>query len=95
MDVKCSNCETWNANVDYCTSCNHPVSREAILKAREVVREEKSKEIPISKLDKWIGNWKKSSNPFLKYSYKIASFIWIIYMAIVSFVLWMVALGPG
>jgi ribosomal protein L37E len=69
MDIKCSNCGTWNENVDYCTACNHPVSREAILKARDVVREEKTKEIPVPKLDKWIGNWKNSSNPILKYTY--------------------------
>lgn len=95
MQRKCSYCGFWNEAVDYCVQCNTPISSEAVRQNRQQIElDKKAKEIK-PKLDAFFERWKNSSNPILSILYKIAYGIWTVYMAIVSFIIWIVALGPG
>jgi len=95
MERKCTNCGTWNQQNDFCVQCNAPISPKEIQKVNVAKRETIINNKPKSKLDLFIVKVKNSTNPFVIVAYKTVSFLWFIYMAILSFFLWFIALGPG
>lgn len=94
MERKCSNCGEWNSNEAFCKSCNAPLSPRQVNKVRKASRAKRNK-MDKSKLDEFAYKWKHTKNPFLKLSYRVAYFFWMVYIGIISFILWFIALGPG
>jgi hypothetical protein len=58
-------------------------------------REKKRMLAPRSHLDRFIEKFKKSRNPFVKVAFAILSAIWFVYWVFLSFILWLIAAGPG
>jgi ribosomal protein L32 len=92
---KCPSCGTWNLNNDYCLNCNTLISPIIIEEEREKAREERRKNIPLSKADIFINNWKNSRFFLLRWLYKIVYTISVIFIAIASFFAWMAASPNG
>ncbi len=94
VERKCPECGTWN-NVDICTNCGADLNpkRNRVKKIREV-QKKKEEEDP-SKLEKILAQWKNTKNPFLKIAYWVGYSVWMVYMAILSAIAFMVAWGPG
>jgi methionyl-tRNA synthetase len=96
VERKCPSCGTWNKKeVDYCTNCGHLISPEII---QEKEAEEQKRKILLRKpgvLDRWFESFAQSKNPLVKLVYYILYSVWIVFSAIVGFVLYMVAAGPG
>jgi len=92
---KCTSCGTWNLDNDYCSSCNTLISPIIIEEEREKAREERRKNVPLSKTDIFINNWKNSRFFLLRWLYKIVYTISVIFIAIASFFAWMAASPNG
>lgn len=95
MERKCTNCGTWNTRNDFCVKCASPISPKEIEKVRVEKRKETLQKRPKAKLDIFIEKCKTSSNPFVRGGYHTASFLWSIYIATITFLMWCVAVGPG
>lgn len=91
---KCSSCGTWSAE-DYCPNCNALLNPLEIQKIKLQEKEEEILNTPKPKLDQFFINWKATKNPIFKFFYYIAYSFWMVYMAILSFILMVIAWGPG
>lgn len=91
--IKCTHCGTWNEKKEStefaCTECGSMIKNQ--------LKERQSKQIQFDKdqLDKWMFTIKESDNGFIKASKKIGNVIYMIFMAIVAFIAWVVAVLPG
>jgi hypothetical protein len=94
MERKCWNCGHWNTNEAFCVSCGSPIAPNQVRKVRKEKREKNFK-VDKSKLDEFAEKWKNTNNVFLKLLYKVAYLFWMLYIGIISFILWFIALGPG
>lgn len=95
MERKCTNCGTWNRNNDFCTQCAKAISPKELQKIDVVKKEKVARNARKGRLDLFVEKVKTSTNPFVIVLYKTVSFIWFVYMAILSFFLWFIAAGPG
>lgn len=95
MERKCHKCSTWNTDNDFCTNCGEAISPKEVLKKEQVQKDLKAQLIPKGKVDVLLNKFKNSKNPFVKVLYVVCFSLWTIYMAIMTFFLWFVALGPG
>lgn len=96
---KCAVCGTWNGvNELTCAKCGSIIDPEelasaeleAIQKEREIERLAKE-----TSLEKWFTKFKHSDSLIHKLIYLIGSTILTIYMAFISFFIWLIALISG
>lgn len=91
---KCPNCNTWNNDEKYCTTCNtllDPIQiEEEREKQREVIRQNST-----SKFDEFLHKWEHSNYLFLRILYKILYTIFFIFFAIAGFFAWLAASPNG
>ena len=94
VERKCGQCGTWNAE-DICISCGTDLNpkRVRIQKIREV-QKKKEEEGP-QKLEIFLSKWKNTKNPLFKLAYWGGYSVWMVYMAVLSFIALMAAWGPG
>tara|TARA_B110000211_G_C13739375_1_gene403857 strand:+ start:199 stop:489 length:291 start_codon:yes stop_codon:yes gene_type:complete len=91
---KCDSCGAWNTKTT-CETCGNELDPQKIrIKQVSNIQEEKALE-PTPKIEKFLENWKQTKNPLYKLFYWMAYSIWFVYMGIISFILFMVAWGPG
>ena len=87
-EVKCKECQTWNdADLTLCTNCG------VNLRSEEIKREEESFELfdgEPTKFERWLKRMEKSKNPLIFIPYRILKTIYVVYMAIVGFLTWLV-----
>ena len=95
MERKCKSCGVWNADEQVCKSCGTVLDPAEIRKQEHKNEESKRAAIPKSKVEKMLDQMKASSNPLVKLSYVVLKTFWLVYMAIITFILWFIALGPG
>lgn len=87
--IKCRECSEWvDSDLENCTNCG------TSLRIEEIEREEKSYKLfedeKPTKFELWMESLKKSDNLFKLGLYGILRVFYIIYMAIVGFVVWSV-----
>lgn len=92
---KCPSCNTWNKNEDYCASCSTLLSPKIIEEKREEEREERRKNIPLTKFDIFLQKWENSKYLILRILYKIVYAISVGFFAIASFFAWLAASPNG
>lgn len=84
--IKCRECATWNnADEEVCSNC------QTNLRIEEIEREEERYELfdeGPTKYELWLESLKESGHPFKLLVYSILKFFYVIYMAIVGFVVW-------
>lgn len=90
---KCPNCHQWSSwnqqKTDRCEHCGALLATETI--EREEKREKKKKE----EEDRWVFNIQPDDPPLTIFFKKIGKVGYVIFMAIVSFIVWLVAFLPG
>ena len=95
VERKCLKCGTWNKDNEYCTNCEAAVSPIVIEEIREQEREERRKNVPPSKLDIFLDNWKNSRFIVLKGLYYVLYTIAFIFFSIAGFFAWLAASPNG
>jgi hypothetical protein len=87
---KCPSCNHWNKGVStHCEKCY------SLLDKNEILREEREKIYGKPKLEKpgWLENYlektKDTTNPFVKVARFALNVGWIIYMAFITFIVWL------
>ncbi len=94
MDQKkcphCGNWSTWNRNFnDKCDHCGKALG------GRELENHEKREADIKANAENWMFFIKESDSDFTKGLKKVGNFFYTIFMAIVSFILWLIAALPG
>ena len=92
---KCTNCQTWNSDVDYCSKCGALISSTIIEEHREVKRENRRKNKAPSDLELFIKKWEGSKYLVLRILYKIVYTVAFIFFAIASFFAYLAAAPSG
>ena len=95
MERKCPQCGTWNTDNDHCTSCNATLNPELARQEAHDAREEKAANRPPDKLDILHDKMENSRWLIVRIIYRILYAVWTVFIAIVSFFMWMIAAGPG
>ena len=92
-EKKCPNCgkwSTWNQNLrDTCDHCGKTLG------GKDLEYQEKRQAQKQANEEQWIFYINESDNDFLKVLKKTGNFFYVIYMAILTFVAWVIAFLPG
>ncbi|MES2627689.1 MAG: hypothetical protein V4616_01860 [Bacteroidota bacterium] len=92
---KCPNCKTWNGDNDHCTECGYLLNYSIRLaeenKEREIEWEKKNRD----RFDEYLHRFKTSRWLPVRVLYYILYSIWFTLFALVSFLIYSVAAGPG
>ena len=92
---KCSNCGTWNGDVDYCIKCNSVVSLEEEDRIRTAKFIEEQKNRPKDKLDLLIEKYKNHNNIIVKGIFYIFYSIYIVFAGIGAFMAWLTLMSQA
>ena len=95
MIRKCPACKKWNEDNAYCKYCNEPISPQIIRDLEDEEDLKKNQPLKKSPLDKLQENIENSNNPFVIAFNKVLRLVWIVYMGILSFVIWFVTAIAG
>lgn len=96
---KCIACGKWtDSTKTHCTHCNALTDPELIAEQRRI-QDKKERTAHMlaneSKVARKIKNLQESSNPFYRLLFAIGNILFTIYMAILSFIVWLIALISG
>jgi len=96
-EKKCPVCSEWtDGNKPYCTHCGALIDPQQIAARDKKERaDEKIRYETPSRFKEFLDRLSKSENPFAKFSFFILRGLFNIYMAILSFFLWLIALASG
>lgn len=90
---KCPDCGQWSEwNQEKTDRCQHC---DALLSPEIIEREEKSAQKKKEQEDGWIFNVKPDDNPIKVFFKKTGKLGYVIFMAIVSLIVWLIAFLPG
>jgi hypothetical protein len=98
-EIKCVHCGQWTpGNHSNCQSCGGLTDYRIIdLKERKHLAdvEDKRRKKNESKLEKLIRKLESSEHPFVCASFHVLNIIWIVYSALIAFVIWFSAIFSG
>lgn len=90
---KCPHCKKWSAwsqNIeDVCEHCGEKLSHLEL--ARNQKREEERK----ANEEKWMFYIQKADPPFIVFLKKVGNLFYTVFMAIITFLIWLIAALPG
>lgn len=95
VHIRCSQCGTFNVNTDHCTACGALLS---VVKQRELVREQRDKEIARiekekgpSKAEQYISKMRNHRFMVVRIISEVIYMGWVVAMAIGAFIAWLIA----
>ena len=91
---KCPHCHTWNDDRDYCSQCHYVLNYE-VQRKLEVGKKEEEHQQKKDKVDLFLDRMKTSRYAVVRGLYFLFYWVWLIYAAIVSFFIALIAAGPG
>lgn len=90
---KCPNCEKWSVwTTSYDDRCEHCGE---LLSPVEVERKVKQKQEEKRQEEEWMFYIKPDDTFFQKFFKKTGNFFYVIFMGIMTFIMWMIAAMPG
>lgn len=90
---KCPNCGKWSAHKgDYAASCEHCGK---LLFPVELKRKEKKEENDLRKEKEWMFYINPDDSGLVKFLKKSGNLFYLVFMAIMSFIMWVIAALPG
>jgi uncharacterized membrane protein len=96
---KCPKCGKWtDGDRTHCVFCDALIDPVLVAKERKRVRDEEARErrlLEETKFEKYLRNLQESDKPIHKIGFKILNTVFTIYMAILSFFIWLIALISG
>lgn len=86
----------WNVgDIDLCKFCNNPISPKVIIKNREKERINKENNKPLDSVDLYLKKLKQHPNIIVRTMFFIVYSVWVIFMVVISIIVYCVALIPG
>ena len=95
IERKCLKCGTWNKDEDFCINCLEPISPVEIEKAETKAKLAEEANKPKDKFEILAEKMKNHDSVFIRFMYKIAYSIGMVFAAIGGFFAWMVAMANG
>ena len=92
---KCADCNTWTDNSDYCSKCGKLINSVKSVGIEMDNKEKEAKEASKTAFDKWLENLSTTSNPFVKLFYYLVYSVWVVFSAIITFILFLVSAASG
>jgi hypothetical protein len=98
-EIKCGTCGKWtDGSKSHCTYCGSLVDFKLIdIKEREL-RNDVAKQKQLenqSKFEKLLNRLENSQKPFYRILFQVLNVVWIIYSALIAFVIWFTAIFSG
>jgi predicted amidophosphoribosyltransferase len=92
-EKKCPHCgkwSSWNQNLnDVCDHCGKTLG------GIDLVYAEKRKEQKQANEEQWIFHVKDTDNAFVKGIKQVGNYFYVLYLAIITFIAWVIAFLPG
>ena len=92
-EKKCPHCGNWSKWTgdlnEACNSCGKSLAGKDLDYHLKRQKETKAND------EKWIFFIKETDSPFARYSKIVGNFFYTIYMAIITFLVWLIAMMPG
>lgn len=96
---KCPKCGKWtDGDLTHCVFCDAVIDPHLIAKEQKKKRDEAAKARRLaeeSRFEKYLRKLEESDNPFHIIAFKVLRTIFTIYMAILSFFIWLIAFLSG
>lgn len=92
---KCSKCGHWNTDLDYCEKCNNLLNLQLQVEIEQQQKEERRSIQPPDRLDRLFDAFKHSRFLPIRILYHILYSIWLVFIAVLSFFMYILAWGPG
>jgi hypothetical protein len=93
--IKCSKCQTWDENQDYCTNCNQLLSLD-IEREQELEKlHQEEQQRPLTKFANYLLKLKHSDHPIDRVKYAVLNSAWLLFLLFVAGLIALVALAPG
>lgn len=90
--IKCPNCGVYNANTDYCTNCNTPLSykkRRELAHAQETQERKERERIAEEESPSFYEKYKDHRFLIIRVLVRIIHSIWTVFLAIGMFIAWL------
>lgn len=98
-EIKCPSCGNWTpgnqANCIHCGALVDPALIDQKERDNRAEKNRKEREAAETRIEKYLKKLQQSENPFARFLYTVLNIVWIVYMAIVSFVIWFTAIFSG
>ncbi len=98
-EKKCQTCGKWtDGNNTHCQHCGALIDHKIIAEEKRQVRAEEKKTKSLeneSKFAKYLRKLEESENPVHRFFFVILNAVFNIYMAILSFFIWLIAIASG
>lgn len=92
-EKKCPHCGEWSTwNQQLTDSCNHC---GRTLGGKDLDYQEKRAAQEQKNIENWIFNIKESDSNFVKGWKEVGNFFYTVYLAIITFIVWLIAALPG
>lgn len=96
-EIKCPGCHLWvNRTGTHCPHCHSLLDRNEAIK---IERENKNGKVIIEKKQGWVDRFlertAQSENPFVLFFSNVIRVVWMIYMAVLGFIIWFIAWMAG
>ncbi|MDX1350054.1 MAG: PspC domain-containing protein [Putridiphycobacter sp.] len=92
---RCTNCGTWNGDVDHCENCNNPISIKEIERIEHIKKEEIAAQQPKEKLEIFIDKYKQHPFFMVRLIFFILNSIFMVFMGIGSLIAYFIAWTAG
>ncbi len=95
IERKCAKCGTWNQDVDYCLSCSNPISLKAQEKIEQIEKKAIADSLPEDRIDVFLKSYKNHRFFVVRWVYYFFNSIAMVFMAIGSFIAYLIAWTAG
>lgn len=98
-EIKCPSCGKWTPGDSetcvYCGALVDPQLRDQQEREVRAAEEERERIASQSPVEKKLAQLKNSDNPIARFAFGVLNVLWLIYMGIVSFIIWFTAIFSG
>ena len=98
-EIKCGTCGKWtDGEKSHCKHCGSLVDFKLIDIKERAVRKDAAKQKRLlnqSKFEKLLIKLENSQKPFYRFLFQVLNVVWIIYSALIAFVIWFTAIFSG
>lgn len=98
-EKKCPSCGKWtDGNKTHCAFCGAPIDADLIAREQKKVRdaeEEKKRLAEENRFERYLRKLQASQKPHHKILFGILNAVFTVYMAVLSFFIWLIALISG
>ena len=95
VERKCTNCKTWNQDVDYCINCNAVISLKEEERIETEIKIEIERNKPKDKIDLFVEKYKNHPNLIVRGIFYIFYSVYLVFAGIGALLAWMTVLSQA